>query len=72
MDDSSAKHGKRRFQFHLATLFVSVTIAAVVFALIGRFGINGLMERLGAAITVAGVVAPLAEFYYWRKRDIED
>jgi hypothetical protein len=66
------KPAKQPFQFHLASLLICVTVAAVVFAVIGRFGVDGLMERLGAAITVGGLFVPFVEFYYWWKREVED
>jgi Na+-translocating ferredoxin:NAD+ oxidoreductase RnfD subunit len=63
---------KRRFQFHLATLFVFVTVAAVAFALIGRFGFDGFVERLVGALMFASLFVPLVEFYYYRKRELDE
>lgn len=58
---------RRRFQFHLSTLFVAMTAAAVAFAVIGRVGVEGFFERLGVALSIAGIFVPLVEFYYWWK-----
>jgi hypothetical protein len=61
----------RPFQFHLATLFVFMTIAAVMFAIVGRVGVDGLLERVGLALTVGGIFAPLVELYYYWKREVD-
>ena len=66
------KQAKRPWQFHLTTLFVGMTVAAVVFALVGRFGVDGLVQRLVAALTAAALFAQLVEFYYWWKREEEE
>ena len=70
VDDQSPS---RRIQFHLRSLFAFVTVACIVFAAIGRFGIDGLAERLEAALLFAMPFAVLIEAYYrWIKDDISD
>jgi hypothetical protein len=45
----------------------------MVFALVGRFGVNGVTERLQAAFWIALVVMPLIELYYWwRQNDLDN
>jgi hypothetical protein len=68
----SEKGTKRPFQFHPSTLFICLTVAAVAFALIGRFGVSGFWERFSGAMTIASIFAPLVEFYYWWRREEED
>ena len=58
-----------RFRFHLSSLFICVTIACLAFALVGRFGVDGFMHRLQAALLIASVFFPLIEFYYWWKQN---
>ena len=48
-----------------------MTVAGVVFALLGRFGLDGFLERLSAAMVVASIFAPLAEFHFRWKREQE-
>lgn len=67
MLDPQSKPG--RFQFHLRSLFICLTVACVVFAIVGRFGINGFLERLEAAFMVASIFFPLVELYYWWKQN---
>ncbi len=62
----------RRIQFHLRSLFICVSIACVVFAIVGRFGIDGFVERLELAFLVALPFLPLIEFYYWWKQNDMD
>lgn len=58
------------FQFRLIELFVCVTVAAVVFAFIGRFAVAGTLDRLGVAISAAGVLAGVMEIHYRIKMDL--
>jgi hypothetical protein len=69
--DNSNSNRPRRFQFHLSTLFICLTVACVTFALIGNFGFSGFVERLVGAITFASLFFPLVELYYWWKENIE-
>jgi len=43
-----------------------------VFAIVGRFGIDGFVERLELAFLVALPFLPLIEFYYWWKQNDMD
>ncbi len=61
---------RRRWQFRLSELFVFVTVAAIVFAMIGRWGFNGTIERLEAALFVASVCASLMEIHYQIKQNL--
>ena len=56
-----------RFQFHVSTLLICITISAVAFSLIASYGFEGFWERLVAAVAIAAIFAPLIEFYYWWK-----
>jgi hypothetical protein len=68
-----APQKSRPFQFHLRSLFLCLSIACVVFALVGRFGVDGFVERLEAAFCVSMVFFPLFEFYdWWRKHDLDN
>jgi hypothetical protein len=46
---------------------ICTTISAVVFSLVGRYGIEGFWERLAAALAIVAIFAPLIEFCYWWK-----
>jgi hypothetical protein len=48
-----------------------MTIACVAFALIGRFGFDGFLERLFGALTFASIFAPIVELHRWWKKNIE-
>jgi peptidoglycan biosynthesis protein MviN/MurJ (putative lipid II flippase) len=69
--DEAPHNSKTPFRFHLATLFVFVTIAAVIYAVVGRVGVDGLLERLGIAFMIGGIFAPLVELYYYWKREVD-
>ena len=57
-------------QFRLIELFVCTTVAAVIFACIGRWGVGGTIDRLEAALTVAGVLAAFMEIHYRIKNNL--
>lgn len=59
------------FQFRLSSALLALTIACVVFAALGQLGVEGLLERVGVALTVAGIFAPLIDFYRWWKSNVE-
>lgn len=63
------KKNERRFQFHLRTLLVCTTVAAIVFAGAKKWGLEGLQERIAIALIVASIPAPLIEFIYRFDRD---
>ena len=69
-DDPSPR---RRIQFHLRSLLVFMTVACVVFAGIGRFGVDGVVERLEAAFLIALPFILLVEVYYkWKEMGMDD
>ena len=64
---------RRPIQFHLRSLFVFVTVACVVFAGIGRFGVDGVMERLEAAFLIGLPFILLVEVYCkWKEMGMDD
>jgi len=63
-DANQQDNGRRSWQFRLSELFVFITVAAVVFAMIGRWGWTGTIERLEAAMFVGGVCAAAMEIHH--------
>lgn len=63
---------RNRFQFHLSSLLAFVTVACIVFAMVGYWGVSGLMERAGVAVFFASPFVPLIEFVYWWRKNVED
>lgn len=59
------------FQFHLSTLFIAITLACTVFALISYWGYGGFVERALTALSLAAVFSPCVEFVYWWRENIE-
>jgi hypothetical protein len=55
---------RRPIQFQQWELLVAVTVLAVCLAMIGWWGVEGFMERLWAALSVAGVCAGIMETHY--------
>ena len=63
----------QRFQFHLSSLLIGITAACAVFALVGRFGVDGLLERAFLAFSITGIFTPLIDLYWWwKKNDMDD
>ncbi len=60
----------QRFQFRLSELFICVTVFAVVFAMIKRWGINGFEERLEVALVVAVIPATVMEIHLRIKENL--
>jgi len=60
---------RRRFQFRICELFICVTVAAV-FAMVGRWGVNGMLERLEAGIFVGSLLATVMEIHYRIKANL--
>ena len=63
-------HWQRRFQFRLSKLFVLVTVAAVVFAMIGRWGVTGTVDRIEAALFVGSLFVFIMEMHYRIKANL--
>lgn len=64
---------RRPFQFHLRSLLVFMTVTCVVFSGIGQFGVDGLIERLGAAFFIASPFVALVEAYCkWKEMGMDD
>ena len=63
-------HWQRRFQFRLSELFVCVTVAAVVFAMIGRRGVTGTVDRIEAALFVGSLFVFIMEMHYRIKANL--
>jgi hypothetical protein len=54
---------RRRFQFRLIELFVAMTVACIVFAALGAFGVKGTLDRIEAVGTVVFPFLILFEFW---------
>jgi hypothetical protein len=53
-------------------MLISVTVACIGFAVIGRYGINGLFELTDAAFLLVIPILLMVEVYYrWIKDDME-
>jgi hypothetical protein len=59
------------FQFHLSTLFIAVTVACAIFALISCWGYGGFVERVFGALSFTAIFYPLIELYYWWRENVE-
>jgi len=68
-NDDKDRTEPQKFQFHLRTLFICMTAAGVVFALIGRWGVAGFFGRLFGAFAFACFISPFVELYYWWKEN---
>jgi len=66
--DDEPQRGK--FQFRLIELFVWTTAAAIVFAAVRRFGLQGLFDRLDAPMLVAGLAVFGWEFHGWIRANL--
>ena len=63
----------RRFQFRLGWLLILVASACIVFALAGRFGVGGLMDRPAALSLMGCALYPLIELYLrWKEDDLDN
>jgi hypothetical protein len=60
-----------RFQFHLSSLFVAITLACIIFALISDWGYGGFVERALAAISFAAIFSPFLDLFFWWRENIE-
>lgn len=62
----------RPTQFTLRSILISVTVVCIGFAVIGRYGINGLFELTDAAFLLVIPILLMVEVYYrWIKDDME-
>jgi hypothetical protein len=71
MTEGDKSSGKTPLQFHLRSLLIAITAGCIAFALIGRFGADGFLKRVGAALAIAGLFMPLIEFFYWWKKNMD-
>ena len=65
MNEVSKQSHRKPFQFHLSSLLIAMTISCVVFAIIGRVGIDGFIERICVTLSVLSIFAPLIDLYRW-------
>jgi hypothetical protein len=63
-------HWQKQFQFRLSELFVFITSAAVVFAMIGRWGVGGTVDRIEAAFFVGSLFVFIMEIHYRIKANL--
>lgn len=68
-DRMSPEKSPLHCQFHLSTLLICTMVSGVAFALIGRFGLAGTMERIGVAVSIGTIFLPIVEFCYWWKEN---
>jgi hypothetical protein len=59
------------FQFHLSTLFIVISGACILFAMISYWGFGGFLERVFAVTVFAGILSPFIELYHWWKENVE-
>lgn len=59
------------YQFRLIEVFVILTIYCILFAAVGAFGVDGLLERIGAAAFFASPFSILFDYWYRWRRDRE-
>jgi hypothetical protein len=51
---------------------LGLTAGCIAFAAIGRWGVQGMAERVGVALTVASAFSPLIDLWRWWKDNIEN
>jgi hypothetical protein len=64
------QNSNRRCQFRLLELFVLVTVSAVAFAWLRRWGMRGFYEQLTAAVFIGSVVTSVMAIHYRIKHNL--